>query len=64
MSNKPYKDFSPKWFDGDIPEKSYRSIFRWGDPKFNKFPKENLYKLMKNIFDLDDDYFSKYDVNL
>ncbi|MCK9198231.1 MAG: FAD-binding oxidoreductase [Bacilli bacterium] len=64
MSNKPYKDFSPKWFDGNIPEKSYRSIFRWGDPKFNKFPKENLYKLMKNIFALDDDYFSKYDVNL
>ena len=50
MSNKPYKGFEPKWVLTPAPEGSYRSIFRWGDPEFFKYPKESLYKLMKETF--------------
>ena len=34
--SKPYKDFEPKWFVERPPQKSYRSVFKWGDPDFNK----------------------------
>ena len=33
MSNKPYKGFEPKWLLTPAPADSYRSIFRWGDPR-------------------------------
>lgn len=59
--SKPYKDFEPKWYLETPPARSYRSIFKWGDPNFNKIPKENLYKLMKEIFHLTDDDFKNYD---
>lgn len=59
--SKPYKDFEPKWYLETPPKRSYRSIFKWGDPNFNKIPKENLYKLMKEIFHLTDDDFKDYD---
>lgn len=60
MSNKPYKGFEPKWVLTPAPADSYRSIFRWGDPAFFKYPKESLYKLMKEKFRVDDAYFSQY----
>lgn len=47
MSHKQYKGFEPKWVKTPAPANSYRSIFRWGDPEFFKFPKESLYKMMK-----------------
>ncbi len=59
--SKPYKGFEPKWYLENPPKRSYRSIFKWGDPSFNKIPKENLYKLMKEIFHLTDDDFKNYD---
>ena len=60
MSNKPYKGFEPKWLLTPAPEGSYRSIFRWGDPEFFKYPKESLYKLMKETFHMTDDDFKDY----
>ena len=54
MSSKPYKGFRPNWLETPAPEGSYRSIFRWGDPKFFKHPKESLYKLMKESFQMAD----------
>ena len=60
MSNKPYKGFEPKWVLTTAPEGSYRSIFRWGDPEFFKYPKESLYKLMKETFKMTDDDFKDY----
>ena len=41
--SKPYKGFEPKWYLENPPKRSYRSIFKWGDPTFNKVPKEILY---------------------
>ena len=60
MSHKNYEGFEPKWVDTPAPEGSYRSIFRWGDPEFFKFPKESLYKMMKEVFKLTDDDFKEY----
>ncbi|MCL2853945.1 MAG: FAD-binding oxidoreductase, partial [Defluviitaleaceae bacterium] len=61
---KPYKEFQPKWYHGDVPERSYRSIFKWGDPKHIKAPKETLYKLMKDKFEVTDEDFKGYSENL
>ena len=60
MSNKPYKDFEPKWVKVPAPPDSYRSIFRWGDPEFVKYPKESLYKMMKEKFVMTDEDFDHY----
>lgn len=56
----PYKGFEPKWYDGEVPKNSYRSIFKWGDPAEIKPPRESLYALMKERFDLTDDTFKGY----
>lgn len=60
----PYKDFEPKWVEGKFPAKSYRSVFKWGDPMEIKAPRENLYKMLKEIFELDDEYFKDYKEDL
>ena len=60
LMSKPYIGFEPKWVKEVAPEKSYRSIFRWGDPKFVKYPKESLYKMMKEKFKMTDDDFNHY----
>ena len=59
--SKPYKDFEPAWVKQAAPADSYRSIFRWGDPAFVKYPKESLYKLMKEKFNMTDEDFRHYD---
>ena len=58
--SKPYKGFEPAWIKTAAPADSYRSIFRWGDPDFVKYPKESLYKLMKETFKMTDDDFRQY----
>ena len=35
------------WFEGELPEKSYRSIFKWGDSLVYKHPNSKLFALMK-----------------
>ena len=62
--SKPYKGFEPKWIKGEFPKNSYRSIFKWGDPLEIKAPKESLYKVLKEKFDLDDQFFSEYKEDL
>ena len=44
--SKPYRDFEPKWYHGEVPPTSYRSIFKWGAPDQIKPPKESLYTLV------------------
>ena len=51
--------FTPEWFEGELPERSYRSAFKWGAPDGFKHPNPRLYALMKEIFGLDDAYFQK-----
>ncbi len=60
----PYKAFEPKWFDEAYPKTSYRSIFKWGDPRQIKAPRESLYQMMKGLFGADDSAFSAYTEDL
>jgi alkyldihydroxyacetonephosphate synthase len=56
----PYKGFEPNWVRGEFPKDSYRSIFKWGEMTTIKAPKESLYKMLKEQFDLSDDDFRAY----
>jgi alkyldihydroxyacetonephosphate synthase len=60
----PYKDFEPAWYHGEVPARSYRSIFKWGDPDQIKPPRESLFKMMKEKFGLADADFQDYRENL
>lgn len=60
---KSYRGFEPAWIKTPAPEKSLRSVFRWGDPAFVKYPKESLYKMMKQTFGLTDEDFEDYCVD-
>ena len=51
--------FTPQWFEGALPARSYRSAFKWGAPEAYKHPNPRLYALMKDTFGLDDDHFAK-----
>jgi len=51
------ESFTPRWFEGALPERSYRSAFKWGAPEAYKHPNPRLYALMKETFGLEDDYF-------
>jgi alkyldihydroxyacetonephosphate synthase len=45
--------FAPQWFEGSLPNRSYRSAFKWGAPDGFKHPNARLFALMKETFDLD-----------
>lgn len=57
MSQHRYKGYEPEWVKEQAPRDSYRSIFRWGDPAYVKYPKESLYRMMKDIFEMSDEDF-------
>ena len=61
--SKPYKGFEPEWIKKIAPANSYRSIFRWGDPEFFKVPKESLYQMMKDVFEMSDEDFKQYNMD-
>ena len=50
-------EFYPDWYHREPPEKSYRSIFKWGYPGTFKHPNRRLYALMKETFAMTDDDF-------
>lgn len=55
--SKKHAGFVPDWFEEAPPEKSYRSIFKWGDPHEFKHPNPRLYELMKSTFHMTDEDF-------
>lgn len=59
-----YKDFEPKWFDEDFSDSSYRSIFKWGEKRQIKAPRESLFKMMKSLFGVTDEDFKAYTEDL
>lgn len=60
----PYKEFEPRWFDDDYSDNSYRSIFKWGEKRQIKAPRESLYKMIKDVFELTDNDFKGYTEDL
>ncbi len=53
------KDFIPPWRETPPAENSWRSIFKWGDPRIYKHPNKRLYSLLKEKLELTDEFFHK-----
>ena len=51
--------FIPDWIDEPPKKGSYRSIFKWGDPKGFKHPNKRLYDHLKEALELTDNDFKK-----
>ena len=51
------EEYRPDWYEGELPEGSFRSILKWGDPREYKHPNKRLYREMKRVFGLDDAHF-------
>lgn len=60
MSKKNPNEFIPKWVKEKASDDSYRSISRWGDPSFIKYPKDSLYRYMKEVLHMTDEDFNHY----
>jgi alkyldihydroxyacetonephosphate synthase len=54
--------FYPKWCEEEAPRYSYRSLFKYGDPKGFKHPNRGLYQLVKEVFAMTDEDFIKPDL--
>lgn len=59
MVKKSSKDFVPDWCEQAPPAGSYRSILKWGNPNEFKHPNHRLYRLMKTVFNMNDEDFKK-----
>ena len=52
-------DFIPAWCEQEAPTGSWRSLFKYGDPKGFKHPHHGLFKLIKDTFHMTDEDFQK-----
>jgi alkyldihydroxyacetonephosphate synthase len=43
---------NPQWYEGEIPKKSFRSIFRWGAPDQFKHPNPRLVTLIEEVLEV------------
>ncbi len=55
MSNSA--EFRPRWFEEIPPERSWRSILKWGAPGEFKHPNPRLFRMLKRVFDMTDEDF-------
>ncbi len=53
------KTFQPDWSEKPPQKKSYRSIFKWGDPKEFKHPSSEWYLMLKETFNMTNEDFEK-----
>ena len=52
-------DVRPNWYEGPLPEKSFRSIFRWGNPGQFKHPNRGLVALMQEMLGVSPEQLSE-----
>ena len=53
------KSFQPDWTEKPPKKNSFRSIFKWGDPKEFKHPSHEWYEMLKETFGMTDADFKK-----
>ncbi len=58
------KKFTPDWFEGQLPERSLRALFKWHDPGAFKHPNRGFYTLIRDVFGMADADFTKPDLCL
>ena len=54
-----HDEFNPAWCEQEAPSRSWRSLFKYGDPRGFKHPNRGLYRLIKESFHLVDADFQK-----
>ena len=57
-------DSLPNWFDGPVPENSWRAILKWGDRSESKHPNAGLTRLMQRTFGMNDADFAPRNLGL
>lgn len=69
MSKK--SEFIPAWCETEAPPYSFRSLFKYGNPRGFKHPNAGMYRLIKETFSLSDDDFrqprldmEQFDINI
>ena len=69
MSSK--SEFVPAWCETEAPARSFRSLFKYGDPRGFKHPNAGMYRLLKQTFSMSDDDFrtpsldmEQFDINI
>jgi hypothetical protein len=50
---------TPHWIEQPAPPDSYRSLFKWGDPKGFRHPNRGMYALLKEAFGMTDADFAE-----
>ena len=55
MSHKDH--FLPAWCEQEAPPRSWRSLFKYADPRGFKHPNAGMYRLLKDTFGMTDDHF-------
>jgi alkyldihydroxyacetonephosphate synthase len=53
------KDFTPGWYEQRRPDRSYRSLFKWGDPEGFKHPNRGLIQLASEILGMKEHDFEQ-----
>ncbi|MDD5493223.1 MAG: FAD-binding oxidoreductase [Dehalococcoidia bacterium] len=53
------QEFNPQWCEQVAPPRSFRSLFKYGDPAGFKHPNTGMYRLLKDIFSMTDDDFKQ-----
>ena len=53
------QEFYPRWCEEEAPQRSYRSLFKYGDPRGFKHPNQGMYRLVKETFGMTDDDFKR-----
>ena len=57
--SKNKKSFMPDWIHEAPKKNSYRSIFKWGDPKGFKHPSQGMYEFLRDELGMTDKDFEK-----
>lgn len=53
-------DFNPEWYTKEAPKGSYRSIFKWGNPKEYKVPSEGMFKHMQKVLGFTPEFMAEH----
>jgi alkyldihydroxyacetonephosphate synthase len=53
------KDFVPAWYEQRCPDRSYRSLFKWGDPEQFKHPNRGLFEYARQYFGMQNEDFER-----
>lgn len=56
--------FNPAWCEQEAPGRSFRSLFKYGDPRGFKHPNAGMYSLIKESFAMTDNDFKKPDLHM